>query len=790
MDVIWAKVWRDLAHNRARTLLVALSTAAGVFALGMVFGMSGVMRSRMTASHQATIPGHINFWTSEFGEETVEAIAREPGVSDVEAQIQTSLRWRPADGARWRDGNLVARADYERQHMDLVALDEGRWPSDRTVALERQSADYFDLPLGAAVVVERGSREETLPIVGITRMPIGFFPSPKIGGDATFFATRDTVVWLTGQRRFNQLNVRMPSFDEQAAQDLAQRIEDRLKDLGVSVRTHTVTDPDVYWLQEQVDTILLILGVLGTLALGLSAFLIVNTVNALVARQVWQIGVMKVLGATFSDVARIYLASTLIYGLLALLLAVPLGSAAAHLMARWLLDFMGIQGGPFRVVPAALTVQIAVGLAVPLLAALLPVLSGAHVTPHEAISSYGLGTGFGQGPLDRLVGRIRRLPRTLALSLRNTFRNKGRVALTLVTLTLGGVIFIVVMSVSSSLDRTLEVVLGDFGLDVMVRFNRAHRVAHLVETAEEVPGVSRAEVWDRQRSALLLAAGAEREIFLWGLPPESDMFDPNIVSGRKLLAGDRHALLLNSKIAADEGIQVGDAVDLRTGGQVTTWTVVGLVLNVSNQQRDSFVPFDTLAQELGRANRGTILAVEADEHARDSHQGLIEMLRRAFRARHIEPASVQSAGQLRAQNRTQFEVITYLMLSMAILAALVGSIGLMGTMSINVVERRREIGVMRAIGATSLAVAVIFVGEGVLVGLWSWVLAVPLSIPGAHLFSRVVGRTLLQSPLEFSYSSNGALAWLLIVVALSTLASLWPAWQATTVSVREALAYE
>jgi len=150
----------------------------------------------------------------------------------------------------------------------------------------------------------------------------------------------------------------------------------------------------------------------------------------------------------------------------------------------------------------------------------------------------------------------------------------------------------------------------------------------------------------------------------------------------------------------------------------------------------------------------------------------------------------QTGHDVQEQSRSVFEIIAILLLAMAVLAAVVGGIGLMGTMSINVLERRREIGMMRATGATSPVVAGIFVFEGVLIGVLSWVLAVPLSYPAAKLFGRVIGDTLLSADLYFHYSVAGALAWLVIVVVVAVLASLLPALQATRVSVREALAYE
>jgi putative ABC transport system permease protein len=451
---------------------------------------------------------------------------------------------------------------------------------------------------------------------------------------------------------------------------------------------------------------------------------------------------------------------------------------------------MNIIDNGFRVMPQAVAIQTAVGLVVPLVAALIPVIAGARITPHQAISNYGLGAGFGRGWLDRLIARVRRLPRPLALSLRNTFRRKARITLTLSTLILGGVMFIVVMSVGTSMSNTIEVLINDFGFDVLVVFDRPHRATRLMEVTESVAGVARAEVWDVRSGTLELDNGEEVQGQLWGVPDNSEMFNPRIVSGRALLPEDGRAILLNSKIANDHNIQVGETITLTVAEEELTWTVVGLILNVNNLQRDNFVPFDTLAREIGNANRGAFVMMGTEEHDLETHERIIRDLRAAYTAQRLKPVFFQSGGELRQQTKAQFDTITYLMLAMSVLAAAVGGVGLMTTMSINVVERGREIGVMRAIGAMSGSILGIFIAEGVLVGVLSWLLAVPLSYPGARVFSGIIGTTLFELPLDFEYSVSGGVLWLVVVVILSALASLWPALRATQVSVREALAYE
>lgn len=114
----------------------------------------------------------------------------------------------------------------------------------------------------------------------------------------------------------------------------------------------------------------------------------------------------------------------------------------------------------------------------------------------------------------------------------------------------------------------------------------------------------------------------------------------------------------------------------------------------------------------------------------------------------------------------------------------------MTTMSLNVLERRREMGVLRAIGATTRIVWLMVVAEGLVIGLLSWTIAALLAWP----VSKVIGDTLVgimfRSGLDFTFEPLGLVIWLLITIGLSGLASFWPAWRASRATVREALAYE
>jgi len=425
------------------------------------------------------------------------------------------------------------------------------------------------------------------------------------------------------------------------------------------------------------------------------------------------------------------------------------------------------------------------------LAALVPVLGGARVTVRKAISTHGIGGGFGRGWLDRLIGQMRGLPRLMTLGLRNTFRRKGRLTLTLAMLTFSGAMFTTVMSTGASFDSTI-MIMYEIGGEVAIELDRPGRVSRLIEIAETVPGVTRAEVWNGHGATLSLTSsnGEEPTVSLRGVPADSAMFNPRIISGRNLLPGDTNAVLINHRLAEEENIQVGDKLTLNINDEESDWMVVGSYLSVNSLSDEFFVPFDALARETGTWGQGSDVMIRSQAHDIQSHQQLIKAVTDAFTAQRIEVDGSWSASKQWEETKSAFGVLIYLLLTMSVLTATVGSIGLMSTMSINVVERTREIGVMRAIGATSLAIVGVFVIEGVFVGALSWVLAIPLSIPGVRLFGDMIGEAILELPLDFAYSMRGLALWLLIVVVISALASLWPALRAAGISVREALAYE
>ncbi|HTP08032.1 MAG TPA: FtsX-like permease family protein [Anaerolineae bacterium] len=788
----YIKILRDLKRNLGRSVLAVLSIAIGVFAVGVNSGMKDLMPARMLSSYQAANPPHIRLWLNGVvNDDEIARLAREPGIAGVEGARDLSARWRLTPNQEWRTVDITVRADYEHLQYNTVNLLSGDWPHKDVVAAEASSVAAYGFTPGSTITLQINGREHEVKIGGVIRNIM--INPPSFGGNATLFISPQMADDFWGWSGYTALLAQVPQYSEQAAQAGAEQLKHALEKMNASVFFYRTYDPNKHFAQDMVDGVIMITTVLGMLALGLGLFLVINTINALVAQQIPQIGIMKAVGGTRRQIMTLYLGGTLIYGMLALVIALPLGVLAADAVSKALLQLMSIPPeSQINVSASAITQQVIVALVVPLLAALWPVYGGVRISVSQAISNYGIGATFGKGLFDRVLAYVRGLPRQTILTVRNTFRRKGRVALTEITLIMAGVVFVMVMSSAASFTYTIRYLTQSLGLETLMNFEQPVRIDEVRPIIESQPNVKFAEFTLFQSTTAYKdkEAAEGQDIFINAVQPDSRLLNLTVVSGRWLLPDDEHAAAISTDIAKKLGVNVGDKIYLKINrDERIEWTVVSTLTDLSNGQRNIYVPLGTYQREVGLSGRGTTAWVKVTPDTGATQLKVERDLREALNARGLKVGSTQTGEAIRINNENQFSVLTTMLLTMSALIAVVGAIGLAGTLSINVLERRREIGVMRAIGASSFQIARLFVGEGLILGLMAWLIAIPLSIPVGQMFSSVIGQV-INFGVIFQFSWTGAMQWLIIVVVLSILGAALPAWRATRISIRESLAYE
>ncbi len=791
----WRKVASDLWSSKTRTALVVLSIAVGVFALGMITASRAMLTRGLASDYAASRPSSAVIYTNEpFGDDLVDAARQTRGVREAEGRHSLTVRARvgPDD---WRELTLFAVADYADVRVNAVTIDRGAWPPPRRELLvERSSAPFLRARAGGRLTVRlRDGKEREMRVAGVAHDLSQF--ATRFTGIAYGYITQDTAEWLREPRGYNELYIVTSGDprDRAGVERVVKRVQDKVEKSGREV-FRVYVQAGRHWADDSMQAMILLLGVLGFFSLALSAFLVVNTISSLLTQQVRQIGIMKAIGGRASQIMGMYLATVGAYSVLALIVALPLGALGARALSRFTADLLNFSVRDFGIPPQTLALEVAAGLAVPLAAAVLPVLAGTRITVHRALGSYGLGDqGLGRSRLDELVDAVRGFSRPLLLSLRNTIRRKGRLALTLATLTVAGAIFIGVLSVRASLIGTAGAAFAQWDSDVWVLLERPYRVERLQHEALRVPGVQRTEAWRLASARRVRPDGTESgNVFVYAPPAATAVFHPAIVQGRWLLPEDGNAVVVATDVLENErDIQVGDALVLKVGARKRAFRVVGIAKTLLTREEPRvYINYPAFAHLGGGANRTDYLMIVTERHDAAYQSAVAKRLNAYFEQLGLRIRLMFPLGERQAQVQASFNVIVGLLLIMAVLLAVVGGLGLAGTMSINVLERTREVGVMRAIGATNGAIMRIVLVEGLLIGAVSWACAAVLAVPLSLGLSHAVGMAFLRSPLRYTFSASGVLIWLGLALALAAVASALPAWNASRLSVRDVLAYE
>jgi putative ABC transport system permease protein len=794
----WHKVFKDLTSNKVRTLLVIFTIAIGVFAVGFVGDMFFITLPDLDNNYQRVDPHAAILYTDPFTDELLPSLQRIPGVGQVEGRSSVGGRILRPNG-EWATLTVTGLPPLEEMQIDkLFPAQPGGSIAplgDREIYLERSSQSILQVAPGDFVTVELpdGTRRQLKVadfVYDVTNPPFIFAQA------VTAYTSQDTIVWLGGNWEFNQIlmTVLTDKTNEAHVNAVAKDVGDKIEAGGRQVYFTFVYQPGRHFAADITRALGALMMFLGALSVGVSAFLVINTLNALLNQQVRQIGVMKAVGARTRQLMGMYLILTLFFGLLALAIAIPLSILLSTLTGGGISNFLNFDPGPLRLAPQSVALQTFVALVIPVGAALFPVVKGTRITVREAITNYGLGRGgFGRGWVDRLVELVRGLPRPILISIRNTFRRKGRLVLTLSALVLAGGIFIGVFNLRAAMNVAISETFGYILSDVNVGFNRAYRLQKVLPMALRVPGVVKAEAWGGAFGSMLRPGEATgTQVSLLAPPADSNLIKATITSGRWLVPEDENALVIgNSLLAERPDLQVGDEVVLDINGVKHTWEIVGVYRFVGT----SIPPLvyannDYLARITHTANRATNLRVVTSQHDPVFQKQVARDLEATYKAAGIEVGQIVIGSDLIQSNTATTDVLVLFLLVMAVLIALVGGLGMASTMSINVFERTREIGVMRAIGASNGAILRLVIFEGMFIGGLSWILGTLVAVPIARVLDYVVGISILRSPLKYVFSLDGFLIWLAFVLLIAIAASAIPARNAMRLTVREILAYE
>lgn len=852
MDIRFRKILRDILARKRRTFLISSAIFLGVAGTIALFTMGDILLDQLQEDVDNENIAMLNtFVNAPLNRDLqnsayIEYLETIIDIRDVQGSLRAPIRWKTENSEAFSEGFIFGYdIPFEDITLEAPRLIEGDYPQLGQVALEIRFAQNHDLNIGDSIVFQNpeDASQESFIISGILLHAYNLSP------ERAMYAQLEDANRLSGTNGYNILSSRF--VDYKTAINTADHFSATLlHDTPYTPLQYQLQDPTYNPLTEGARRVSRTINLLAVIALVMSSFSVTNVINKIVREQKYQIGLMKAIGASRSDLIFIYMGIAFIYGLLGVLPGLAVGIPSGYALAQFLGPEVNTVIDSFRTSPRAITIGVLLGLVIPMLSALVPVLSGTRATILQAVTDRGIDKSYHRGVLAKSIS-ILPLPVTLRMGLHELNKKKMRLLLTMIALAVAVGSFMGILAVFNGVNDNMNTVIVEINqehrstirnpneLRAMLRaninlnifapdydtqmglrlFNRENnsnmwlQSGRLIENDDEIIASHRLmaeralsigdkltlRVADRNQDFAIVGVApfpieqvwmADTAVpfqprpnaFATTLTKTSDASLVDAVGFDEVLAplldytagqafsADNPGIIVSTPLAASWGLSVGDTVTLQGTGGATTQTIVG-IFNP---------PSDISALDVPPSFVGMYWEHLAEIEGYEVPD--IESL-------DAPDSSIPSFSFLELLENFSINIGMYrtLLSTISLLIGLVGGLGLLTTLSLSVIERQREIGVMRSIGADSSTIASQFVIEGLMVGLVAWILGLPLSVWIADRLLIVTG---LETLFTASLRADAALTGLFSIIVLSLIASLWPALIAASRTVSEVLRYQ
>lgn len=796
----WQKILNDILGNKTRSLLVILSISVGVGVVGIINNGRYLIERDIKAGYERGNPASLQIYTSPI---QIEEGAALEGMSEISfAQIRriVSSIVTGNDGIII-DTTLVIVPDFDDITVGKFDLSEGKLvPGLREIILEAQSAEAFNVELGDIISVEMNSGNSyKLRVAGIVN---DIYEIPySIRKVATGYLSMSTLQWMGDQPFYNRIDIVVAenNHDREYVLSVGMKAKNRvLEPAGIVVGSVQIpgidANPGEHWANNQIQGFVLILQVMSVMAIFLSGGLVVNTISAILTQQVRQIGIMRSIGGVPKQIISMYVFNIFVFSLIAWAISIPIGLFGSWGLALFAAGFLNFQLTTMNLSPSVFLLQTIIAMVVPIGVAFGPILAGTSIKIYDAIYQHGIVDETNKPWLEKFILKWKQITPPIALSLLNTFRNVPRLVFTVITLTLAGATFIATFSTQASLNAQIEGLARAVYYDVQISTSYGVDRYTAEREAYRIPGVWAAEGWANTSGNIQNKDGTDgEEVGIYGISPDTKMLDIKMLAGRWLSIDDNMQVVINQDYAAQfEGVELGSSISIKINGKIRDFKIVGIITKHLSGAR-VYVNYPVYSKIVAQNHPINILKIRTnpDEIASiDIQEDFAIQLEERMENAGLSKSKSQTNHQAFGFFSDSFDIIIVVLVIMAALLAIVGGLSLAGTMGINVMERTREIGVLRSVGASNGAVRQVVLVEGITIAVMSWLIAMVLSAPAGAGLAAAVIQTVLNTNLIYRYSFKGLLYWLIIVIFIGMASSLAPAQNAVKLTVREVLDYE
>lgn len=793
MKTNYKKVLRELKLYNGRTAMAFLGIMIGIASIGFVLATYSILTREMNANYMNTNPASIVLKVSNLDTQGVEMIKEMKSNIDIEVRKTLVSRIDRGNGT-YGTLYLYAVEDFNNLRVDTFTLEKGELPHGiNQMALERDSMKNL-LNLNndndENVIVKLPGGEDTdMKMSGVVHAP--GLPPASMEKFSYAFLTLEGLQALGYQNWYDEIHLVSYDnrFDREELKKLAADMKEHLIQNGYKVERVNVPEPGKHPHGDQLKSLLFLLQAFSIISLLVACIIIINLLNFIMSTQTKQIAIMKSAGAVTRDIAFPYFLYVLLISIGAILISIPIVILVASGYSNFAAGILNFKIMSYKIPLWVYAIQVSSGILIPLFASFYPIYRRSKITVKEGLAEQIDSAKKSKNRISFLNKIINKTNTKMKIPLNNVMRKKGRTILAILALATGGVLFMTSQNIVSSIGRTVDRSMNTFNYDFDVRLFGQYPDEKSMETLENIEGIDGAEIYEANAALFKKEDGTDSGYYtIKALPKDSTMVNFDLIKGLDINTSDNVVIINKALLDEEKWMQPGMTVTMEVGDQSIVVIIAGIVNEVPPMP-SIYMSLDNYKKAFRGSSKQNIM-ISSNNLTSKEQMEVSKQIEESFNVKGIEISENWNIDLLRTAFVEHLKVIVNFLSVVALLAVVVGGISIASVIGINVTERKRELGILRAIGVNSRQTISMISFEVILMGIMGWLLGLIMAYPISIRTGNYFGQIFLHSNLNSTLSVSGAFLWLVISIIVSFISGFVPAYKSASSPLNEMLSYE
>lgn len=795
MRRLFIKVVRDLLKDKFKVTMALLAIIFGTVFFGMMTFTYWIINREIVDVFQAINPSSANVMIDRVDDNLLNLTKDFEGFSEFEEKGYYEMRIQV--GNQWKELHVHAIKDFSTMKINQIRSMEGSFaPGIGEVLIERDALGVASTAVGETITISLpDSSLYELKVVGVAH-DITAHPA-SIENVIPIYVSYDMleVLGLSGNRI--DFIIKDNKYDRTSILAIGNDYMSLLEKNGYTVDNIDVLSvPGKSIHTWEYNTILAVLQVAAVLAFFLGCTVISSLMSTMISNQIRQIGILKSIGAKTGMIFKAYMSVIFALVLVSVVISIPIAYVLGVNFSKVLMILGNMIPGSTQIPIGVIAFYIVASLLVPITVAIIPIRRGVKATVKEALDSHGTiqeySAASNKRNLENWICRIKIFSRPVVLSIRNAVRRKGRFYLNVAGIALGGILFIASVTAVISMNYTIEKDLETFVYDFQITTTNEVEDAQLDEVFSGISKIEKYENWGSANAKINYKDGQVGNLYNILAPTNNTkLYKPELLEGQWLSEEDTNEVVVGHQFFDfEEGYKLGDTVSFMVGGQKEDFVIVGTIeelgsptIFMNKNYFDKIIPEDYKKNSIKLVTEGSEIT---------GKEGLYQEIEEKLKDHNVMIFQSESMVDLLEVLQSHGMLIIVFFMLISIMILVVAGFGLTATMSVQVAERTREIGIMKAMGASKRQIRRIVTAESIFVSLISWVISVVIGILAGTLVSVVVGNMMVNTSLDVNYAKSylPVLLWFVVTLWLGYYASRRASKRAARMSVKETLNFE